>query len=122
MLIIFFTFCYNYIQQWSPNFLSWGRIQNSWTSPGQNEKKSLHFESISDFAIFFPKIVVISKKKKSLHLDSISSFAVLLLKSWGVFQCKEQGKNVKLGCSRYNSFQLWLKVNIYILKKAPRAG
>ena len=91
-------------------------------------KKGLHFDSISDFAIFSSKIIVISKKKrvftsisdfaifsskiaviskKGLHFDSSSSFAISLLK----------GKKVKLGYSRYNSMQLWLKVSAYILKK-----
>ena len=57
-------------------------------------------------------------KKKGLHFDSISDFAISLLKSWRVLQWKEQGKNVKLGCSRYNSIQLWLKVSAYVFEKS----
>ena len=46
----------------------------------KKKKKGLHFDFISNFAVFSPRNMVISKKKKkkkkSLHFDFISNFAV----------------------------------------------
>ena len=42
-----------------------------------NERfQNINSESISDFPIFRPKIIMFSKKKKGLHSESISGFPI----------------------------------------------
>ena len=43
----------------------------------KKKKKGLHFDFISNFAVFSPRNMVISKKKKKgLHFNFISNFGV----------------------------------------------
>ena len=69
-----------------------------------NERfQNINSESISDFPIFRPKIIMSSKKKKGLHSESISHFPIFYPKiSWSS------------DMARYN---LW---NVFHLKYFPR--
>ena len=69
-----------------------------------NERfQNINSESISDFPIFRPKIIMFSKKKKSLYSESISDFPI--------FRPKIRWSS---DIARYN---LW---NVFHLKYFPR--